>query len=295
MTRLLFLEVLEPQSRRVVELYKITYSCFFCCGLKQLYGDCCSARTLSSGLIIIGDFPLIISRGTHFPSPTSSHSACNYIHTWEGEAGRNRLTRSTHLFHIYKDSTLWCYISYTHLCTNMFQKFKVQLIRVQNIKLALYSTPWKAIQHLSRQRHRKGHKIYQDVFPALCTTEKLIRNLGLCWWMTFTDHILLNWLFPGLLPPFKFTYCKRSKSGGGSGLGMYSLPTGSVFQKQGYRVSLNPRLSWNANIYRTESLVSFVRKHDVIKIGPKQKGNVCTLFNQLRFNARYVCYSMPDR
>ena len=38
--------------------------------------------------------------------------------------------------------------------------------------------------------------------------------------------------------------------------------------------SLVPRFSWNANMYRTESLVSFLRKHDVIKIGPKQKGNV---------------------
>ena len=35
--------------------------------------------------------------------------------------------------------------------------------------------------------------------------------------------------------------------------------------------SLVPRLSWNVNIYRAESLVSFVRKHDVIKIGQKQK------------------------
>jgi len=41
-------------------------------------------------------------------------------------------------------------------------------------------------------------------------------------------------------------------------------------------------------MYRVESLVSFVRKRDVIKIGQKQKGNVCTLFNQLRFNARCV-------
>ena len=27
-------------------------------------------------------------------------------------------------------------------------------------------------------------------------------------------------------------------------------------------------------MYRMESLVSFVRKHDIIKIGQKQKGNV---------------------
>ena len=33
-------------------------------------------------------------------------------------------------------------------------------------------------------------------------------------------------------------------------------------------LSLVPRLSWNANIYCAESLVSFVRKHDVSKIGP---------------------------
>ena len=39
-------------------------------------------------------------------------------------------------------------------------------------------------------------------------------------------------------------------------------------------VSLVPRLPRNANIYRGESLVSFLRKHDVIKIGPEQKGNI---------------------
>ena len=38
-----------------------------------------------------------------------------------------------------------------------------------------------------------------------------------------------------------------------------------------YRLIL--RISRNANMYRVESLVSFVRKHDVIKIGQKQKGN----------------------
>ena len=38
--------------------------------------------------------------------------------------------------------------------------------------------------------------------------------------------------------------------------------------------SLVPRLSRNAKMYRGESLVSFLRKHDVIKIGLKQKGNV---------------------
>ena len=38
--------------------------------------------------------------------------------------------------------------------------------------------------------------------------------------------------------------------------------------------SLIPRLSWYANMYRGESLVSFLRKHDIIKIGPKEKGNI---------------------
>ena len=39
-------------------------------------------------------------------------------------------------------------------------------------------------------------------------------------------------------------------------------------------VSLIPRLLRNANMYRRESLVPFLRKHDTIKIGLKQKGNV---------------------
>ena len=39
-------------------------------------------------------------------------------------------------------------------------------------------------------------------------------------------------------------------------------------------INLVPRLSWNANMYRVESLVSFLRKHDVIKIGPEQKDNI---------------------
>ena len=38
--------------------------------------------------------------------------------------------------------------------------------------------------------------------------------------------------------------------------------------------SLVPKLSRNPNMYREESLVSFLCKHDVIKIGLKQKGNV---------------------
>ena len=39
-------------------------------------------------------------------------------------------------------------------------------------------------------------------------------------------------------------------------------------------ISLIPRLSRNANMYHVESLVSFLHKHDVIKIGQKRKGNV---------------------
>ena len=37
---------------------------------------------------------------------------------------------------------------------------------------------------------------------------------------------------------------------------------------------LIPRLPWNVNMYRGESLVSFLCKHDVIQIGLKQKGNI---------------------
>ena len=40
------------------------------------------------------------------------------------------------------------------------------------------------------------------------------------------------------------------------------------------RISLVPRLPQNTNVYHGESLVSFLRKHDVIKIGPEQKGNI---------------------
>ena len=36
--------------------------------------------------------------------------------------------------------------------------------------------------------------------------------------------------------------------------------------------SLIPRLSRNANYTRVDSLVSFLRKHDIIEIGLKQKG-----------------------
>ena len=52
--------------------------------------------------------------------------------------------------------------------------------------------------------------------------------------------------------------------------------------------SLIPRLSRNVNMYRVESLVHFVRKHDVIKIGQKLKAEFCALFIQLCFNTRCV-------
>ena len=43
---------------------------------------------------------------------------------------------------------------------------------------------------------------------------------------------------------------------------------------------LVPRLSQNANCTCVESLVSFLRKHDVIEIGLKQKGNVLHVVQQ---------------
>ena len=42
--------------------------------------------------------------------------------------------------------------------------------------------------------------------------------------------------------------------------------------------SLVPRLSRNASCTRVESLVSILRRHDVIEIGLKQKGNVLRVF-----------------
>ena len=67
-----------------------------------------------------------------------------------------------------------------------------------------------------------------------------------------------------------------------------------MYQVATHYNSLVPRLSRNANMYRVESLVSFVRKHDVIKIGQKLKATFCSLFNQLCFNARCVWYSTSD-
>ena len=60
----------------------------------------------------------------------------------------------------------------------------------------------------------------------------------------------------------------------------YMRGTACIMMSQGPYIryclssSLVPRLSRNAKMYRGESLVSFLRKHDVIKIGLKQKGNV---------------------
>ena len=59
--------------------------------------------------------------------------------------------------------------------------------------------------------------------------------------------------------------------------------------------SLVPRLSWNANIYRAESLVSFVRKHDVSKIRQKPKGNVNLRVVQPTTLQRSVCMIFDAR
>ena len=58
--------------------------------------------------------------------------------------------------------------------------------------------------------------------------------------------------------------------------------------------SLVPRLSRNANMYRSESLVSFLHKHDVIKIGPKQKGNVLHVIQPTMLQ-RSVCMLFNTR
>ena len=68
----------------------------------------------------------------------------------------------------------------------------------------------------------------------------------------------------------------------------------ALINLQKVSLSLVPRLSWNTNMYRAKSLVSFVRKHDISKIGPNRKATFCSFFNQLCFNARCVCYSTPD-
>ena len=58
-----------------------------------------------------------------------------------------------------------------------------------------------------------------------------------------------------------------------------------------YLTSLIPRLSRNANIYRGESLVSFLRKHDVIKIGLKQKGNVLRVVQPITTHSGFCLLS----
>ena len=58
--------------------------------------------------------------------------------------------------------------------------------------------------------------------------------------------------------------------------------------------SLIPRLSWNVNMYRGESLVSFLGKHDVIKIEPKQKGNVLHVVQPTMLQ-RLVCMIFDAR
>ena len=56
----------------------------------------------------------------------------------------------------------------------------------------------------------------------------------------------------------------------------------------GVRIDSVPRLSRNVNMYRMESLVSFLCKHDVIKIGLKQKGNVLRVIQPTMLQ-RSVC------
>jgi len=42
-------------------------------------------------------------------------------------------------------------------------------------------------------------------------------------------------------------------------------------------------------MYRAESLVSFLRKHDVIKIGPEQKGIILCVVQPTIWVQRSVC------
>ena len=58
--------------------------------------------------------------------------------------------------------------------------------------------------------------------------------------------------------------------------------------------SLVPRLPWNANMYRGESLVFFfLCKHDVIKIGLKQKGNNLHIVQSTMHSMLGVCDLRP--
>ena len=68
-------------------------------------------------------------------------------------------------------------------------------------------------------------------------------------------HDQIMWKFPQNL----FEECHFS--------GMVNEETVVSWANNPSPTSLVPRLSWNMNMYRVESLVSFERKHDVIKIG----------------------------
>ena len=95
------------------------------------------------------------------------------------------------------------------------------------------------------------------------TTLILLRQLrdhDFCFWLLFAVYASNFWFQYLFLVP-AFSTCFQY---------LLSVPAFSIC----FQYSLVPRLSWNANMYRVESLVSFLRKHDVIKIGPKQKGNV---------------------
>ena len=70
-------------------------------------------------------------------------------------------------------------------------------------------------------------------------------------------------------------------------LGNFQLKTDIVDGRE-YLECLIPRLSRNANIHRVESQVAFLRKHDVIKIGQKQKSNVMRVIQPTTLQ-RSVC------
>ena len=58
--------------------------------------------------------------------------------------------------------------------------------------------------------------------------------------------------------------------------------------------SLVTRLPRNTNMYRGESLVYFLRKHDVTKIGLNRKATLCALFNQLCIQCSVCVIFNPD-
>ena len=104
-------------------------------------------------------------------------------------------------------------------------------------------------------------------------------------WISFMIAFPLLWLTATQLPPSFFGPCPDSLAPAQ----IHSFTDFSILQAlqslvrawewgcaAGWEpgISLVPRLSRNVNMYRVESLVSFLHKHDVIKIGQKQKGNV---------------------